>query len=60
MKQLIKIERFKREDGIMSFKVWNEKYSKEIDYELIPIQQIEKILNKKIYVYGNNYFIIKK
>lgn len=46
---LHKITRIVREDGVMSFQVLGKKYSAEIDYSLLPWEQISEMLWREVY-----------
>ncbi len=68
MKNLIKVKITKKDEGIMYFKVWREKYKVKINYNLSNYQQIENFLREKsknlnlqiLLDDKNNMFIIKK
>jgi len=47
---LHKINKLKREDGIMSFELFWKKYKEAIDYSLMSPQQIENILWTDIFI----------
>ena len=67
MKRLIRVKITKKDEGIMYFKVWREKYQVKINYSLPNYQQIENFLRGKFKNLNlqillddkNNMFIIK-